>query len=117
MQALKDDWIRKCYKESPYFGATNLQPNRLRVAFCPYDVPDPPSHRRSLEFPEYLEFHKHLSVFWGFPRVGVPLGVPMLRTTVFWIYIGVPQFRGITISAYIFVYIYIFSPKEAPVPE
>ena len=37
---------------------------------------------------------------WGFPRIrGTLLGVPIIRTIVFWgLYIGVPLFREITVS-------------------
>ena len=40
-------------------------------------------------------------VTWGFPKIrGTLLGVPIIRTIVFWVYIGVPSFWETTTSCW-----------------
>ena len=51
----------------------------------------------------------YIYIYGGFPKFGVPFfGVPIIRTIVYWVDIGVPPFWESTIRKCIYVYIYIY---------
>ena len=66
---------------------------------------------RSLDKGSYLYIYMHI---WGFPKLGVPfLGVPIIRTIVFWGLYSGPPILG---NYHIYIYTNLCTSSNTEIP-